>query len=133
MSVLLLGAIIVAAIPLVVGIIVGEKVPGAGDLRPDGGAWRLLHLLWVYPATFMLAAVSEGVAKHVTGKAAGGIGAVVEAVFLWVALTFMFGVFFEQMGGAAIGAGVALVVYWPFVHLLQRSADRAEAADAPET
>lgn len=133
MSALLLGAVAVAALPLAVGIVVGALVPEVGQLRTEDGAWRLLHLLWVYPGVFVLATISEGVAKHVAGAPPRGAGAVVEAVVLWAGLTLMFGVFFHHPASAAIGAGTGLLATWPFTRALERAAERADEARAGST
>lgn len=132
MGLLLLGAVCAAALPLVVGVIAGAYLPEhLGGLRTDGGPWRLLHLLWVYPVLYVVATIVEGVLKHLgLGDSRAPAVIVVEALILWFALTLMFAVFFERFAGAALGAAVGLAVLVPFVRALDRAGD-TEEQDAP--
>lgn len=126
MTGLLLGAIAVAAIPVVVGFLVATLVPEVGELR-DGSGWRILHFLWIYPAVFFLAMVNSGVATGLTRRDPhSGLNGVVTSVVLWFGLALMLTVFFKHVSGAAIASAVALLVFWPFVRLLERGAEAAE-------
>lgn len=131
MLLLLVGAVAVAALPLVVGLVAGAYLPdGVGGLRTEGGPARMLHLLWVYPVLWVAALVVDALVKYVTfGRRPGPVALAVEVLVMWVVLTLLYGVFFERVQGAALAAAVALLVLVPFVRLLEKGAEDDEPDD----
>lgn len=127
MVLLLLGAVLLASVPVLAGVVAGAFLPGAGGLREGTGLGALAHLLWIYPALFLAATVVDGVGKYVRdGGERSAASTVVEFVVLCGALTLMLTVFLQRPEAAAVGAAVALLLYWPFVRHLERNAEEDE-------
>lgn len=130
MALLFLGAVLLASIPLLAGVVVGALVPGIGGLRPGSGPGQLLHLLWIYPVLFLVATVVDGVGKYFRdGGDRSAAGTATELVVLWFAVTLMLTVFLEHPGGAALASAVAMLLYRPFVRHLERQAEEDEPED----
>ncbi|CAQ02043.1 putative integral membrane protein [Clavibacter sepedonicus] len=118
---------------MVAGLFAGALLPQAGGLRDEVGTAHLLHLLWIYPLLFLAGTVVDAVGKHVRGsRPAGVIGSGVELVVLWAILSLMLGVYFARAEGAVLAAGIAMLVYWPFVKGMERKTARRDAEqDSP--
>ena len=130
MPLLLVGAIAVASLPLVAGLVVSALIPSVGALRVDSG-WALLHLLWIYPVIYVVATIVEPLEKvaiisgtpRVVAKTASS------AVFL-VVLTGLLLVFFDSWIGAAIAAATGGLMLWAFVKILPTKPAPARDATA---
>ncbi|QGQ18090.1 hypothetical protein GC089_00915 [Cellulomonas sp. JZ18] len=128
----LLGVVWLAALPLLIAVVLTALLPDVGRLRTDGGGWRLLHLLWIYPVFAVVTWLLLEPLGRRAGRATGPLGATVtETVLAWVLLTALLQVFFEHRGGAAIAAAVALAALRPFATLLERTAPDDDTTDAP--
>lgn len=124
---------VVAALPMAVAIGVSAAVPGAGLLKDEVGVWSMVHLLWMYPALFMVGTVYDGVASFATERRPGPVAECIGLVVQWGALTAMFLVFFRGLVGASLGAALALVLFTVFVGGLERRlAAEEDGSDAPE-
>lgn len=133
MTLLFLGAVCVASLPLLAGVIIGAYMPGTGGIRNDLGLRGMLHFLWIYPAVFVFATVLGGLNRYLElerGKSRRYVS-ILEAVLMWILVTVLFGVFFEQSLGAAVGAAAALVLYWPFVRWMEASSKDDPARGTP--
>lgn len=124
---LVVGVVTVVSTPLLLGVILAGRLPEIGELRSAGGAWRLLHLLWIFPVfSVVIGLVVEPVLVPLRRTWSGPAVAVLETLLAWGVLTVLMGVFFVDPWGAALAAGVGLVVLAPFTRLLERTADAAE-------
>ncbi|UNX54799.1 hypothetical protein MF406_00380 [Georgenia sp. TF02-10] len=124
MTLLFLAALCAACLPLLAGLVVAAYVPGTGDLRTETGGSRLLHLLRMYPAVFLFATVLGGVRKYLERAGPRRWVAAGEELAMWLFVSALFTVFFEQAAGALLGAAIALLLYWPFVRFLERGAEK---------
>ncbi|OUE24333.1 hypothetical protein [Clavibacter michiganensis] len=133
MLLLFLGAVFVASLPMIAGIFAAALLPQTGGLRDDVGTPHLLHLLWIYPGLFLVGSVVDAVGKHLRGsRPRGPVGTVVELVVLCSLLSLMLGVYFARPEGAVLAAGIALLLYWPFVKGMERRTARRDAEqDSP--
>ncbi|MBO0919867.1 hypothetical protein J1G42_03385 [Cellulomonas sp. zg-ZUI222] len=117
-----LGVVLVVALPLLVGVLVTGFLPDVGTLRAGSG-WRVLHLLWIYPTFVVLLFLLVTPVARAFGRATHpASGVVAELGLSWLLLTALLQVYFEQPGGAAIAAAIALAALGPFARLLERTA-----------
>lgn len=66
--VLLIGAIFVASLPMLAGILVTALVPWFGHLRVP--VWTvLLHMLWMYPTLWLYSLISDPIEKFYVAAA----------------------------------------------------------------
>lgn len=129
-----LGVVWVVALPLLVAVLVTALLPEIGRLRADGGGWRVLHLLWIYPTFVLLTFLVVGpVARRVGLARPRVVETLTETVLAWLLLAALLQVFFEQRAGAAVAGALALAALRPFAALLERTAPRDDDGDAPAT
>ncbi|GIG41110.1 hypothetical protein [Cellulomonas phragmiteti] len=130
-ALLVLGVVGVAALPVLVTVLVAALLPGVGRLTTEGGAGRLLHLLWVYPVFAAVTLLVVGPVARRAGRSATRLGeTVTEVIGAWVLLTALFQMFFEQGAGAAVAGVVTLAALAPVAVVLRRTAPRDD--DVPQ-
>lgn len=126
-SLLVVGAIIVAAIPLLAGTMVGAILPEWGELRSSVTPWSALHVIWMYPALHLAATVTGAVREAMSLSLNRRAVEAVELVAVWLLITAMLLVFFEHATGALTAAAVSLVLFIPFVKFLEKNASEDDS------
>lgn len=116
----------VVSLPFVAGLVLTAVLPDIGALRDEGGAWKLLHMLWIYPVFFVAAGILEPVMKTLAASVWRPAVVVIEVVLLWALLTLMFTVYFEHPVGAGVAAAVGMSLLVPFTRFLERSGSGGE-------
>lgn len=132
MSGILIGAIVGAAVPMIAGVGLVALIPRVGELNHPLPT-ILLHMLWMYPALWLVGTVVDSVAKHlVGGRPLGWFGTLVGDLITWWALSMMFTVVFRDLLGAMLAALVACLLMKPFMAWLERHTPDDEGGAEPE-
>ncbi|MBB1484961.1 hypothetical protein H5392_13955 [Tessaracoccus sp. MC1865] len=130
---LLAGAVLVAALPMLAGIVVTAAVPWFGTLRVP--VWTvLLHVLWMYPVLWLYSLVADPIEKfyvtaatHNPGRNPGRLppGFWIERladVAAWLVLALMYTVVFTDTVGVLVSSLLTALLYKPTLALLERTA-----------
>ncbi len=125
-TLILLGVVCVVSVPFLAGLVLTAVLPEVGALRDEGGAWKLLHMLWIYPVFFVVAGILEPLTKTLALSVWRPAVVVLEVGLLWALLTWMFTVYFEHPVGAGIAAAVGIALLVPFTRLLERTGKDGE-------
>ena len=117
---LLLGAIMAAAFPMIVGISLFGMLPGIGELkRPLPTV--LLHVFWMYPVLWMVSSLVSAISTHVVGgRELGRVGTFVDGLITWWVITIMYTAIFHDMLGARLASLVTCLLLKPVVSWLER-------------
>lgn len=120
MVLIAVAAVAVASLPLLVGMAATALIPGIGSLRAEVTPWHVLHIFWMYPAIFAISTVTTGVVNAFSRTHLHSISKILEFVVMFLIITGMMMIFFEDVFGSFISAALTMVVFYPLVHILSR-------------
>lgn len=117
---LLIGAVIVAGMPIIIGIIVVALMPNIGRLA-HSATWVFAHVLWIYPVIWLVTLITDSVVKHLTGgRKLGPVGAVVDGAFVWLVIALLYSLIFTEPLGAAMAALITVLLFRPCLDWLEK-------------
>lgn len=128
-AIIAVAALAAAALPLLVGLLVVWLVSGPDSLRAGTSGWSLLHLLWMYPALFFVSSIAEGVVRHLLIQRAW-VAETLQVLPQWIALSFMFLLFFDNLTNAVATAALSLLLFIPLVKWFEKHTPDEDEGDA---
>ena len=132
--VLLLCAIIYAALPFILAVIIVAMLPGVGDLRSTVSGWSLLHFVWMIPALFFIETIAGAAAKVLKPKMQqGSVADIVGGAVVVVVLASFSSVFFADDLGAVLTAALAFGLSLVVQKILPEPSDKSTEPDDTNT
>lgn len=140
---ILIGAILIAAVPMLVGVMLTALVPWFGHLSQTP-LTALLHMLWMYPVlwaycliaepveTFYVAAAKQRATQH-KGLLKPGAGiTLLSNLSACLVVTLMYSVLFTDTLGALVAALITFLLFKPIVRLLERETTKPQDPGAAQ-
>lgn len=103
------SAVMFAALPIVVGVLVGWMIPWCGGVRGGITGWSVLHMLWILPAFVVLDGIVSAPVKAALSRRRFVRGLVETAISI-VVLSGLLMVFFAEYAGSLLAASMSALV-----------------------